>query len=555
MIDKEKLSIENKNKFTMQMAELYSELINNNSFSAPAFSRELHLILQGYTLNPDPYKDIKRLSNEQVLQMYPELKNTIRNSANPFQTALRLAIAGNIIDFGIDNQYDLHTTINKVLTEQFAADDSQALHNEIAKAKTILYLGDNAGEIVFDKLFLELLKHPDVYFAVRNQPIINDATIEDAKYIGMDKIAKVISNGYDAPSTILKHCSDEFLEVFHRADVIISKGQGNLEGLLGKTDKNIFYLLMVKCDVIANALGVKRGEFVVKRNKLKFMKIAIASGKGGTGKTLVSTNLFWAAQKQGYPVTLVDCDAEEPNVAEFLGGQETFGITVSQNIPVINADDCSFCGKCHQYCAYNAIVLLPPARFIQVVEELCHDCGACLVACEFNAIKEKKKITGRITGMVYNTHAELIEARAEIGVYSPVPVIKKAIAETINHDLAILDSPPGISCPFIATVVDADFVALVTEPTPFGLNDLKLSAETLQVMGKPFGVIINRAGLGNEDVFDWLKEKKIPLLMEIPFDKEIAEIYSRGGLIAELSPKYREQFTELLKRIVSNANK
>jgi MinD superfamily P-loop ATPase len=281
------------------------------------------------------------------------------------------------------------------------------------------------------------------------------------------------------------------------------------------------------------------------------VKIAIASGKGGTGKTLVSTNLFWIVQKQGSPVVIVDCDAEEPNVAEFLDGQEAFSKTVTQNIPVIHVDKCNFCGKCFDYCSYNAIVFLPPARFIQVVEELCHDCGACLVACEFNAIKEKKKVTGKITGVDFNAHSEVIEACSEVGVYSPVPVIKKAISEIRNCDLVILDSPPGISCPFIATVVDADFVVLVTEPTPFGLNDLKLSAETLQSMGKPFGVIINRAGLGNSDVFCWIKENNIQLLMEIPFDKEIAETYSRGSLIAENSPKYRELFSELFKRIVS----
>ncbi len=284
------------------------------------------------------------------------------------------------------------------------------------------------------------------------------------------------------------------------------------------------------------------------------MKIAIASGKGGTGKTLVSTNLFRVAQKMGYACTLVDCDAEEPNVTEFMTGNKTFEKKVSQQIPVINTDKCSFCGKCHGNCSYNAIVFLPPARFIQVVEELCHDCGACIIACDFGAITEKKKVIGKITGMTYGSNANIIEARAEVGVFSPVPVIKKAINETRSQPLSILDSPPGISCPFIATVVDADFVVLVTEPTPFGLNDLKLSAETLQIMGKPFGVIVNRAGLGNDAVYTWLKKNNIPLLSEIPFDKDIAMVYSKGGLIAEEMPQYRKQFSELLVKIVSTFN-
>lgn len=283
------------------------------------------------------------------------------------------------------------------------------------------------------------------------------------------------------------------------------------------------------------------------------MKIAVASGKGGTGKTLVSTNLFRIAQELGYEINIADCDAEEPNVTEFVRGNEVFGQTVTQQIPVINTDNCSFCGKCHSYCSYNAIVFLPPARFIQVVEDLCHDCGACLVACEFGAITEKRKAIGKITEMNYASNANVIEARAEVGVYSPVPVIKKAIKKT-HSTLSILDSPPGISCPFIATVVDADFVALVTEPTPFGLNDLKLSAETLQAMGKPFGVIVNRAGLGDNAVYTWLKENNIPLLLEIPFDKEIAMVYSRGGLIAKELPEYRKQFSELLQNILLKIN-
>ena len=279
------------------------------------------------------------------------------------------------------------------------------------------------------------------------------------------------------------------------------------------------------------------------------MKIAVASGKGGTGKTLVSTNLFWTAQNSGFPVTLVDCDAEEPNVAEFITGELTNSFPVTQNIPVINPELCVFCGKCYNYCNYNAIVYLPSNQFIKVVEDLCHDCGACLVACKFGAITEKEKQLGTVKSMYLNSHAELIEACADVGVYSPVPVVKKAIKEASNSYLAIFDSPPGISCPFIATVENADYVILVTEPTPFGLNDLKLSAETLKQLKRPFGVIVNRAGLGNREVFDWLKQNKITLLLEIPFDREIARIYSEGRLLAEEKPAYQLQFKQVLKAI------
>ena len=279
------------------------------------------------------------------------------------------------------------------------------------------------------------------------------------------------------------------------------------------------------------------------------LKIAIASGKGGTGKTLVATNLFWAVQKAGIPVTLVDCDAEEPNVAEFISGNGSFSQIVTQNIPVIDPEHCVFCGKCFEYCNYNAIVYLPTNRFIQVVEDLCHDCGACSVACKFGAITEKEKQVGMVRSSYLNGHAEMMEARDDVGIYSPVPVVKSAIREVNDHYLAIFDAPPGISCPFITTVEQADFVVLVTEPTPFGLNDLKLSVETLQQLKKLYGVIVNRAGLGNREVYDWLECNKIPLLMEIPFDREIARIYSEGLLLVEENPKYLPQFRQLLNTI------
>ncbi|MEA4840069.1 MAG: ATP-binding protein [Bacteroidales bacterium] len=279
------------------------------------------------------------------------------------------------------------------------------------------------------------------------------------------------------------------------------------------------------------------------------MIVAIASGKGGTGKTFVSTNLFQALQKSGKNVTIVDCDAEEPNVAEFISGHEISTKTVLQHIPEIDTKQCQFCGKCFEYCQYNAIVFLPMVNFIKVIEDLCHDCGACSYACQYGAISETEKPLGVIGTFRVNDHSSFIEARTNIGIPSSVPVIKKAIKETDGQHLVLLDSPPGISCPFIATVSFADYIVLVTEPTPFGLNDLKLSVETIQQMKKPFGVIINRAGLGDHAVYEWLEQNNIPLLMEIPFDVEIARIYSEGKLLVNEDKAYLEQFLNLYKTI------
>jgi damage-control phosphatase, subfamily I len=263
LLEEEELTVAEKNSFTRGMTMLYSK--SQENFSAPCFSRELHQVLRLYSNNPDPYIKVKKQSNDLVLEMYPALKKLLIESENPYETALRLAIAGNIIDFGISNQYDLDATIDKVLKSDFAINHSSELKGALSTAKTVLYLGDNSGEIVLDKLFIETIMHPNLTYVVRGAPVINDATIDDARYVGMDTVADVITNGYDAPSTIVDKCSDEFKELFDCADVIISKGQGNLEGLLGKTDKEVYFLLMVKCDVIAEALKVKKGDFVVKK--------------------------------------------------------------------------------------------------------------------------------------------------------------------------------------------------------------------------------------------------------------------------------------------------
>lgn len=284
------------------------------------------------------------------------------------------------------------------------------------------------------------------------------------------------------------------------------------------------------------------------------IKIAIASGKGGTGKTLVSTNLFYTLQQQAFSVTLVDCDAEEPNDMVFLKGDLLGVEEVMQKVPVIDESKCTFCGKCHEYCAYNAIFLLPPFKMIKVIEDLCHGCGACSVACEFDAVSEKNVSLGSVSHFSIDKLSTALEARMKVGVFSPVNVIKAAIKKTGNEGIIIMDAPPGTSCPFIHTVANADFVVLVTEPTPFGLSDLKQSIETLKTMSKKYGVIINRAGMGDQGVYEYLKEERIPLLMEIPFDKSIAMHYSKGEIFASVNTKFQEKLLMMFNSIAEKWN-
>lgn len=279
-------------------------------------------------------------------------------------------------------------------------------------------------------------------------------------------------------------------------------------------------------------------------------KIAIASGKGGTGKTFISTNLFNVLQKRDFNIALVDCDAEEPNDREFIRGELRISQKVTQKVPVIDESKCTYCGKCKEYCNYNAIFFLKDTKMIKVLDELCHGCGACSVACGDNAIVEKDDILGSVNQYGVSKNSALIEARMNVGIYSPVNVIKSAIKEANGFDIILLDSPPGTSCPFIQTVATADYVVLVTEPTPFGLSDLMQSVDTLKSMDKSCGVIINRADLGNKDIYDYLQLENIPLLMTVPFDKKIAVSYSNGELLTNLYPDWDIKFNQLYDTII-----
>ncbi len=280
------------------------------------------------------------------------------------------------------------------------------------------------------------------------------------------------------------------------------------------------------------------------------IRIAIASGKGGTGKTLISISLFYTLQQLGIEVTLVDCDTEEPNVLLFFKGKELLVRDVTQKIPVIDESKCLFCSKCQDYCNYNSIFILNSLNKIRIIEELCHGCGACSYVCGTGAITEKDISLGKISRFRSDSNSFIVEGTTKVGVFSPVSVIKCAIKEADNDNLVIMDSPPGTSCPFIQTVNKADYVILVTEPTPFGLSDLKLSAETLKSMNKPYGIIVNKAGLGNDDVYSYIKNENLKLLLEIPFDKSIAALYSMGEIVAKHKKEWRLEFANIFNEIL-----
>lgn len=290
------------------------------------------------------------------------------------------------------------------------------------------------------------------------------------------------------------------------------------------------------------------------------MKIAVASGKGGTGKTLISTCLFHVLQSSGYHTTLIDCDAEGPNDMLFIKGRQIGSVEVIKTVPEFDIDKCTFCGKCREYCNYNAILMIPPAGIIRVYDELCHDCGACIVACNQDAITIRNVDEGIVT--TYRVEAltgsyegyppnMVIESKTCSGTYSPVSVIKTALNTVPSDGIAILDSPPGTSCPFVHTVLFADHVILVAEPTPFGLSDLIQSVATLRELGKHFSVIINKAGIGNDEIYNYLKKENIKLLLEIPYSKSIASSYSNGRIATDYHPELYANFIEMFNYLVN----
>lgn len=264
-VEKYEIPYNQRNKLITGLLKKIATIDLEKSYS-PEITSDILDILKGSSEIADPYLPEKKQGNREMLDRYLEYRKMIQQSGNPFNTALRLAVAGNIIDFGPTHVFDVDGTIKQVLVTDFAINHSEQLRQEIENAKTILYLGDNAGEIVMDKLFLETLNHPNVWFAVRNEPVLNDVTRREAEEVGIGNVARIISNGDNAPSTLLHRVSDEFRQVYKQADLIISKGMGNYEGLMFEKDPRLFYLLMVKCDVIGQKIGATKGDFVVKRN-------------------------------------------------------------------------------------------------------------------------------------------------------------------------------------------------------------------------------------------------------------------------------------------------
>jgi len=278
------------------------------------------------------------------------------------------------------------------------------------------------------------------------------------------------------------------------------------------------------------------------------MKIAVASGKGGTGKTTVATNLAYVGSRNGRSVVYVDCDVEEPNGHIFLKPKLDGATPVGTLIPKVDDSKCIYCGDCGDICQYSAIVSVGQA--VLVFGELCHGCGGCLLVCPSGAISEVLHETGKVevgsSGPLAFAHGSL-----KVGQAMSPPVIKAVKAAAVSADVAILDSPPGTSCPVIESVRDCDFLLLVTEPTPFGLNDLKLAVAMAREMKLPFGVVINRADLGDRETHLYCGSNDIEILSEIPDDRKIAEAYSRGELVSEVLPGYRQMFEALLGRIDS----
>jgi MinD superfamily P-loop ATPase len=277
------------------------------------------------------------------------------------------------------------------------------------------------------------------------------------------------------------------------------------------------------------------------------MIVSIASGKGGTGKTSVAVNLALSIGN----VQLVDCDVEEPNAHLFLNPKISQTQTVAVSVPVVNEKLCDHCGKCADFCQYNAIFV--GSDKVLVFPDLCHSCGGCALVCPKGAISEDQHQIGALK-LGSTGDLELVYGELEVGEPMAVPLIREVKRHIEQHKNVILDSPPGTSCPAIQTVKDSDFCILVTEPTPFGFHDLKIMIQVLESMGIPFGVVINRAGLGNDRVYEYCEERSIPKLLEIPYERKIAELYSRGIPFSLEMPEWKTKFQTLfvtVKRLVN----
>ena len=279
------------------------------------------------------------------------------------------------------------------------------------------------------------------------------------------------------------------------------------------------------------------------------MIIAVASGKGGTGKTTIATNLALSLQN----VRFLDCDVEEPNAHLFLNPELTEKDDINVIVPDIDETKCNYCGDCRKICNYKALFIAKDR--VIFFKQLCHSCLGCYFVCKQNAITKGKKSIGVIEkGYYKNTHnqkSEFLHGKLNIGEAMAVPLIKALNARINKNSSTIIDAPPGTSCPVVETIKNSGFCLLVTEPTPFGLHDLKLMVETVKELNKKAGLVINRSTLGNKDVWDYARSENIPVLMEIPMDKNIAMAYSKGIPLVHAIPEYIPKFQDLFNRINS----
>lgn len=278
------------------------------------------------------------------------------------------------------------------------------------------------------------------------------------------------------------------------------------------------------------------------------MIISIASGKGGTGKTTIATNLAVALSNAGKDVLYLDCDVEEPNGHIFLKPVVEEQLDVTVPVPVVDHDQCTLCGDCSAACQYHAIAVL--GKTVEVFPSLCHGCGGCSDICPEDAIEETTRTIGHIKRGV-GMGVKFGEGRLNVGEAISPPVTKALRESSNTSDITIIDAPPGTSCPAIEAISETDFVILVTEPTPFGLNDLKLAVGMVRAIGLPFAVVINRSDIGDSSTEEYCDKENIDILMSIPFDRQVAEFYSRGEMMLGGNSDYEQRLNQLYDNIAS----
>jgi MinD superfamily P-loop ATPase len=278
------------------------------------------------------------------------------------------------------------------------------------------------------------------------------------------------------------------------------------------------------------------------------MIVSVASGKGGTGKTMVTASLTTVWDES---LVAVDLDVEEPNLHLFLRPSLERTVTAHMTVPSVDELRCTYCGACSDLCQFKAISVMQ--RLILIFPEMCHGCGGCMAVCPEKAISPGQRELGEISWGEAG-RARFLMGRLRIGEAMSPPLMRLVKAKldamiAAKGGDAIIDAPPGVSCPAVNAVIDSDVIVLVTEPTPFGFYDFQLAWEAFAPLGKPMGTVVNRAGLGNDDVYQFCRDKGLPILAEIPFDRAIAEAYARGKIIADMSPEHRGTFISLLGRI------